>query len=270
MSKERGGNSASLATAVTAVAATASAFLLYRVYQRRRRDSAIPPLEGVLQCQCGLVQIQVNAAAPNHILCYCDDCQNYETYCRQQRKLIKGANAQDFRRVADKHGGVRVCQVYKSDIKVARGMDHLKLTVLDPKRLSEDRPFQMMRVHTDCCGSPMISAFWRDLPVVGVFISNLQLHVDKEQPFCMASKIADDPESFDWDKDDIPGLPEVRWRINEKYAKQPELLRPGGSEKFSPLFIFSFLWRNFVVGRNKKEPCPFILPPVGKEVVRYQ
>ncbi|KAG7360861.1 hypothetical protein IV203_035960 [Nitzschia inconspicua] len=256
-------NSKNIWSGMAFVAAVAVGSLL--TAHRRKKTTTSGRILGVIQCQCGCVRIQIDAPSPVHIICYCDDCQNYEIYCRQQRK----SNGQDYRRVADKNGGVRVCQVYKTNIRVLQGNDLLRPTAIDPTLLNDKPPFQMFRFHSDCCQTPLISASWKDLSVVGFFVANFLIGSDEESQFCMATSIMAHPSTFDWYTEDVSGLPPIQWRINKKYAKHPEELRRGGWQGFPPLFILGFLWRNFVVGPSSKISHPLPFPPKGKVVIRH-
>ena len=195
-------------------------------------------------------------------------------------------------RVSDKHGGCRVCQVYKSDLMVLSGHNELQPTALPTKRSA-----QMFRVHADCCKTPMISACWREYPVVGFFIANLLCGNDEEENFRPSTYISNHPNDFDWNNQDvITGLPEVKWRINTKYAinnkpqdepkkddiddddvtnssQQTPTTTVFGHPGFPPLFLFGFLWRNFVSSPTLLTTAattspPFPLPPKGEEFFR--
>lgn len=221
-----------------------------------------------LQCQCGSVKIQVDAANTTHLICYCDDCQSYEKYCKS------GGGS---RRISDRYGGIRICQVYKSDLIVLEGYSHLQCTALAPKKLSDpDRPFQMFRFHTDCCHTPMISAYWRELPVVGFPVANLV--VDNDPPMdspcdddesdqiCVSDYISQDPAQFDWNEEHLSCLPPVQYRVQTQHAKGEKL--PIGALGFPNRFVLGFLWRNFVLGIGQNKASPFPLPEVGQE--RYR
>jgi hypothetical protein len=129
----------------------------------------------------------------------------------------------------------------------------------------------------------MISACWREYPVVGFFVANLLCGKDEEDYVRPATYISNHSNDFDWNHEDITGLPPVKWRINTKYAKR--LQEPKnhdddhdddtnsqrsvfGHPGFPPLFLFGFIWRNFVSGPGIATPSPFPLPPRGQEFFR--
>lgn len=258
----------SIAISSLAALATTGAFVVWFRHKKVKKNR----VRCHVRCQCGHVKIQVVAATPTHLTCYCDDCQNYEQYCRS----LGGS-----RRISDRYGGIRIIQVYKTDVVVLAGTHLLRCTALDPEKMTDpNRPFQMFRFHADCCNSPMISAYWRDLPVMGVFVANLVVtnNSDTDEapvPFChetqhimcVSDYISDDPEHFDWNEEQLPGLPPVQYRLQTKYARSKTPLK--GALGFPNRFLLGFLWRNFFglgIGRNKVSPLP--LPAVGQEVYR--
>jgi hypothetical protein len=97
MSFRKSVSTSSVTAVAVAAAGTAASLCAAWIHFRNRKRRR---LDGVLQCQCGRVRIQVHAAAPVHLLCYCDDCQNYEMYCKQQ----KTTDSQTFSRVCDGNG----------------------------------------------------------------------------------------------------------------------------------------------------------------------
>jgi Family of unknown function (DUF6151) len=254
--------------AISSLAAVATAGALFVWLRYRNRKSKTWRLHRLLQCQCGSVKIQVDAATPTHLICYCDDCQNYEQYCW---------NGGGSRRISDRNGGLRICQVYKSDLIVLEGRNRLQATVLDPaKRKDQGMPFQVFRFHAECCQSPMISACLREFPVVGFFVANLVDVKDagegapgdenvSQQP-CLSDYISDDPEKFDWNDEQLSGLPPVQYRIQTQYAKGKKL--PEGALAFPNRLVLSVMWRSFVVGLGKNNTSPFPFPAAGQEIYR--
>jgi hypothetical protein len=249
-----------------AAVATAGALIVWFSYKKVNKNR----IRRIVQCQCGSVKIQIDAASPTHLTCYCDDCQNYERYCRS----LGGC-----RHISDRYGGIRIFQVYKTDVVVLAGRNRLQCTALDPKKLTDpNQPFQMFRFHADCCKSPMISAYWRDLPVMGVLVANLVVENDSitkgtnatirngAQEMCVSDYISDDAEDFDWNKEQLSGLPQVQYRVHTKFARSKTPLE--GALGFPNRFVLGFLWRNFFLGIRKNKTSPMPLPDLGQEVYR--
>ena len=273
----------------TAIVIVTGTFALFRLRRRGEKvsdnthddENVVCEFRGgTLECVCRKVQMKVslgNGAVdkPVHIICYCDDCQEYERYCRKLRMKDEQQQHSLFRRVSDKHGGIRVCEVMNHELDIMKGRELLRPTSLK-------KPGGIVwRFHTECCKTPMIAGSFRDfgIPQVGFFVSNLLLPFeldgggknddnngcttnedDNNKPYyCVASiymkntidDLNEDDIDFDWDSECRSGLPQpVDYRFHTRYAKNhPETMRPGGSKGIPGGFLLGFLWRN-VIRRN--------------------
>jgi hypothetical protein len=108
--------------------------------------------------------------------------------------------------------------------------------------------------------TPMCSAFWRELPVLGLYAANFVLHP--------GFFLSPDPDTQRWGQHDVRTehggcIPAPEYRINCQYAKGSI---PGGHPEFPIPFLLRFLWRNFVVG-PKVLLEDFNLPQSSDEVV---
>lgn len=179
----------------------------------------------------------VSATAPLHLVCHCDDCQDYVSWVALRRPASLGPLP-----TADLSGGVRTVQVFKRDIKLSdAGMTALlEVSCLDPALIPAGRPFKLLRAHATCCGTPLFNT-WGALPSISFF----------------AAAAATDGGSG---AEALRRPPE--WRLNTAWARgaTPGSLVPAGSAGFSPLFLLRFIARNWWYAASHGAPSPFPLP----------
>ena len=226
---------AALATTAAVAVSTAAAYLWWN------RPPKPQPLHVKVVCNCEKVCLQVDAVAPVHLVCYCDDCQRYAQWVQETSMEEKSGSR---RPVVDCQGGSRTCQVFRENVKIIRGKEFLQVTFLNPANVPS-RPQKMHRVASTCCHTPLVSALWKELTVMGLHAANFQ----KDGRFLSQTSAGlwgggqgddDDGESF---------LPPPEYRINCRYAKALDNgVMPRGHSRFPQQFLFRFLWRNFFVG----------------------
>ena len=223
--------SAALATAAAVVIAPRAAAAL-----RRLLLGPCASQDFSLSCCCGRLRAAVRAPAPLHLVCHCDDCQQFATWVAARRPAQFGPL-----RTADAAGGVRCVQVFKSDYVSLVGGELLEWSRIDPRLLPEERPFTLLRAHATCCGTPLFNT-WRELPTCSFF---------------GAAAVGGD------------ALPPPAWRINTKWALAPadSLPPPRGSASFDPFFLLRFISRN-ALNYRRRNPAPFTLPPEDACTVR--
>lgn len=110
-----------------------------------------------LGCKCGKVQgvaEKVSSKVGNHLICYCEDCQNF-------------AKALGNEAVLDSNGGSDIFQLPPCKLKITQGKEQLRCLKLTPKGPN--------RWYTDCCNTPVANTFAAGMPLVGLlacFIAN--------------------------------------------------------------------------------------------------
>ncbi|CAB9522359.1 expressed unknown protein [Seminavis robusta] len=232
------------------------------VFLWRQSSKGPTPLSLKAECVCGEVQFSVDAPTPVHLVCYCDDCQHYSQYC-----LATAAGAdKPTRVVTDIQGGTRTCQVYRRNVRVTSGKDLLQFTYYNPDKVPS-RPQRMFRAYTTCCHTPMISAFWNELTVMGLYAGNLKIGNGP-----LAAVLQPNAVSKLWDDnaDSLIVVPAPEYRINCEYALAVEAMPPPKGQRGFPLFfLLRFLWRNFIVGPKVRVPQDFHMPQ-GNEAIMIQ
>jgi hypothetical protein len=71
----------------------------------------------------------------------------------------------------DAQGGSRTCQVYRRNGKVTKGSELLQCTYGNSENVPP-RPQRMFRAYAICCMTPIFSAFWRQLPFMGLYAAS--------------------------------------------------------------------------------------------------
>ena len=207
------------------------------------------------QCRCGKVCFMIDEKAPIHLVCYCDDCQRYAQWAQKQGLSV-----------VDIQGGSRTCQVFRRNVKILRGSDLLQFSYLDPAKVPY-RPQRMYRGHTVCCNTPMCSAFWEELPVMGLYASNFVLGpVAFLSPDSTSKLWEDRAEKISSGR----SIPAPEYRINCRYAKKDKASGGyKGDAEFPISFLLRFLWRNFVVS-HKVSSLDFRMPSPSTVVMRAE
>lgn len=265
-----------LVVAVSLSTAAALAVVAYNIWQKRPRKPEHLRVE--VECACGQVCLTVDAPAPVHLVCYCDDCQNYAKWLQLLQNKSNSSSSPSAvyegprcRRVVDGQGGSRTCQVFRRNVHIQRGADLIEFTYLDPTKVPS-RPQQMFRGHASCCQTPLCSAFWNELTVMGLYAANFKVTNETNGGKAQFFFLSPNSSTQIWD-DDATWMPAPEYRINCKYAlmsstttsNTPErksslpLLPPQGHAEFPAAFLVRFLWRNFVVG-PKVVPGDFDIP----------
>ena len=219
--------------ALAAVATAAAVPVLLLALRRVLLGKNVSPQEFTISCTCGRVRASVHAAAPLHLACHCDDCQDYVAWVALRRPA-------ELQRLltADDNGAVRTVQVFKREVVVSSGADLLQITFLCPRLVPAGRPFQLLRAHANCCGTPLFNT-WRDLPSISFFAAAAE-----EDGKSGAAALREPPE----------------WRLNTKWSSRVahERLIPTGTTGFSPFFLLRFVSRNWFYAQLAR-PEPFCL-----------
>jgi len=216
------------------------------------------PLKVQLRCSCGEVRAKIDAKAPIHLVCYCDDCQGYAAW------LAEKQGSKTTRKVVDVQGGSRVCQVFGSEVEILAGRDKLQVTTLDPALAPKGRQ-ELLRLHANCCMTPLFSSSWREFPTVGFYAANVVILGEDANEVRI---VTPNETTGCWD-DDEPFLGPPLYRINTKWA----VTKPasGGAEEFPPMFLLRFILRNMIpLTRGKRNPYPYPLPAPGEAEVRKE
>ena len=215
-----------------------------------------------VECACGKVGLFVDDSQyPVHLVCYCDDCQNYAQWMMATMKTKRKNNNKDdniatetatARPVVDNQGGSRTCQVFRRNVRILKGSNLLVSSYLDPLKVPSGRPQRMYRIHTECCGTPICSAYWDELPLMGIYAANMKIIDDGNKK--AHTFVYHDPKDKNWGDDEHTStagtiIPSPEYRINCMYAKSENPIE-GGHPEFPIKFLIRFLWRNFVVGRR--------------------
>ena len=114
-----------------------------------------------LSCSCGSVQgiaENISPTAGNHLICYCEDCQQFA------EKLGK-------KELLDEHGGSEIFQLPPNKLKITHGKDQLRCLKLTPKGPT--------RWYADCCKTPVANSFSAGLPMVGLIAPFIAPEADK-------------------------------------------------------------------------------------------
>jgi len=275
-------------SAAVVLGASTTSALVGVVWYWRRRQQHKQRFQGRVECVCGKVCLQVDEQTNKvvHMVCYCDHCQHY-AQCLRARQ----------RSVVDVQGGTRTCQVYRRSVRLVKGAEYLQFSYFNPNQVPL-RPQQMFRGHTTCCNSPLISAFWRELPVMGLYAANIQLQQDdsdngknceynmqinpttqlwendaKNHLYRINCECALLPSTEDDDDDNnndhhgegtaqsasSPG--EQTWQEPKPTPPTPPIQPPKGSPTFPVTLLVRFLWRNYVVGHAIDAKNDFGMPP---------
>ncbi|MCZ2721413.1 DUF6151 family protein [Marinomonas sp. 15G1-11] len=108
--------------------------------------------ELALECRCGKVKGRVhsvNLKQGNHLVCYCQSCQNFANYLQSD--------------VLNEFGGSDIFQIAPAFISIDLGVDQLKSLKLTDKGVC--------RWYTDCCKTPIGNTAGAKIPMVGILRS---------------------------------------------------------------------------------------------------
>lgn len=97
---------------VIATAAAVACSVAVAAALRRALLGPLSPQEFSLSCACGRVKADVRAPAPLHLVCHCDDCQNYTSWAAAQRPAASAREPLPPPAAPDASGGVRTVQVW--------------------------------------------------------------------------------------------------------------------------------------------------------------
>jgi Family of unknown function (DUF6151) len=270
----------SSSSVIIAVSASTAALVVWIWRQKKRQQSV--RFQARVECACGKVCLQVDEAAHQvvHMVCYCDHCQHY-AQCLQ-------AHHKGQRSVVDAQGGTRTCQVFRKDVQLIQGEEYLQFSYFNPNQVPL-RPQQMFRAHTTCCKTPLISAFWRELPVMGLYAANLQLVVadpdNNENKACRLLQVS--PTTSLWEDDPNHPLHRINCQCalvqpasagesSDEPTQQQDLALqkpPQGSPGFPLGLLLRFLWRSYVVGpkihnsKNNHQASVFGMPIDHKPIL---
>ena len=117
-----------------------------------------------LKCHCGQVRGIAHNVTPQkgiRAMCYCDDCQAFATYFKQDVTVL------------DEHGGTDIFQMTPSQIKFTEGGDQLRCVRLKKKGL--------YRWYTNCCNTPVGNTIGAGFAFIGVIHSIMDDEGSRDQ-----------------------------------------------------------------------------------------
>ncbi|OQS05779.1 hypothetical protein THRCLA_02136 [Thraustotheca clavata] len=135
------------------IGAAAAGIAAFVVWQYKSINS--PPIKASIACNCGKVQGQVDTPAGMHIVCYCDDCQDFAN------KVCQGKNSP-----LDSCGGTDIIQMFPADITFTKGKDQLQIGKLKPET-------KTLRIFASCCNTPMYNTA-KDAAFIGLLTSTIR------------------------------------------------------------------------------------------------
>ena len=113
------------------------------------------PTDLSIRCQCGALGGAVHGVSGKsgyRIVCYCDDCQAFANYLRNDGRLL------------DANGGTGIFQMSPAHLRITHGLDRLACVRITPKG--------PLRWYTDCCRTPIGNTPpTRQAPFVGLILS---------------------------------------------------------------------------------------------------
>lgn len=255
--------------AAAAAVAVAGVAVLCAGLPHAAADSRPRPPPLVLSCACGRVSGTLRPHSPLRLLCYCDDCQAYAAWLKEQQP---GSAV-----VVDEHGGQAFVQCFRADVALDEGCAELLQATKQAPRppASSGPPTGLLRLHATCCGAPMFCVF-ASPPALALAAPHVSVCVSA-LPGLRGCGGADADAAAEEEAKRASALGPIVARLNARFAVGgPAALQllPGGgrpapapSPGFGPSFLLTFVLRQLRF-RARRAPDPFPAALLADAVVR--